>query len=150
MTDYLLDTNVLLRLSDASSHMRKQAVNSIIELKKNGNQLFITAQNIVEFWAVATRPIEVNGFGWTTQETFVEVSRLQSMFPLLVEVPEIFRTWIFLAQKYAVQGKKVHDLRLVAVMQSYDIQYLLTFNGKDFKRYTSINPVDPASLSWKF
>ena len=58
----------------------------------------------------------------------------------------IFRRWEQLVDRYNVSGKNVHDARLVAAMLEHDISHLLTFNGKDFKRFDEITVVDPASV----
>ena len=53
---------------------------------------------------------------------------------------------------HKVTGKKVHDARLAAIMIVHNIKEILTFNHKDFARYSEIvalNPgnVTPASLA---
>ena len=48
---------------------------------------------------------------------------------------------------HEVRGAKVHDARLVAVMETYGLQHLLTFNVTDFKRYGNIAVLQPGSLS---
>ena len=63
MTKYLLDTNILLRASDRSSSRYDLAVNSVASLIIQGHECIITPQILIEFWVVATRPIEVNGLG---------------------------------------------------------------------------------------
>jgi predicted nucleic acid-binding protein len=54
MADYLLDTNVLLRFSDAASPVHATAVDAVAVLLSRGDRVYITAQNLIEFWAVAT------------------------------------------------------------------------------------------------
>jgi hypothetical protein len=44
-----------------------------------------------------------------------------------------------------ITGIRSHDARLVAAMQTYGIERLLTFNAEHFRRF-SIAVVDPASL----
>jgi predicted nucleic-acid-binding protein len=63
MTAYLLDTNILLRSSDSNSPLQALADISVARLLGRNNQLYITSQNIIEFWVVATRPLTVNGLG---------------------------------------------------------------------------------------
>jgi predicted nucleic acid-binding protein len=40
----------------------------------------------------------------------------------------------------------VYDARLVAVMQIYGVDQILTFNVDDFKRYSNVRTVHPVSL----
>lgn len=60
---YLVDTNLLLRLVDRSHSVHPTIRAAIRKLRQNGDSLHITSQNCVEFWNVATRPIQKNGFG---------------------------------------------------------------------------------------
>jgi predicted nucleic acid-binding protein len=61
MARYLADTNVLLRAAAAKSAHYAVAVESIKRLLARGDEVFLAPQAIVEFWCVATRPVEVNG-----------------------------------------------------------------------------------------
>lgn len=45
-----------------------------------------------------------------------------------------------------VIGVKVHDAKLVASMIAHDIERLVTFNTKDFKRYPEIEVLDPSEV----
>ena len=73
MARYLLDTNLLLRLSDGRSPSNPIAANAVAQLIANGHDVFITGQNLVEFWAVATRPVEANGLGWSADRARLEL-----------------------------------------------------------------------------
>lgn len=122
----LLDTNVLLRLSDGTSPDQSVATQAIAHLRLRGDRSCITAQNIVEFWAVATRPLDVNGLGWTTQRTADEIVQLLNRFRLLEDSSNILTNWLTLVTAYDIKGKKVHDARLVATMQAHGVAHLLT------------------------
>jgi hypothetical protein len=50
-------------------------------------------QNLVEFWAVATRSLTYNGLGLATSAALMELERLKSMFLLLPETPAIYPAW---------------------------------------------------------
>ncbi len=47
---------------------------------------------------------------------------------------------------HKVRGVKVFDARLAAVANVYGVGSILTFNAGDFKRYSNIAALDPASL----
>ena len=49
--------------------------------------------------------------------------------------------------RHEVIGKMAHDARLVAAMKRHDITHLLTFNDRDFSRFTDIMVVNPASVT---
>jgi predicted nucleic acid-binding protein len=76
MIKYLLDTNILLRACDPNSSSYLVAMNAVDTIIKQGGECFITSQNLVEFWVVATRPIDVNGLGWTTSKTSTEIKQI--------------------------------------------------------------------------
>jgi predicted nucleic acid-binding protein len=143
----LLDTNVLLRLSDGASPDQSIAMQAIAQLRLRGDHSCITAQNIIEFWAVATRPLEVNGLGWTTQRTADEIAQLLERFQLLEDSPGILTNWLTLVKAHDIKGKKVHDARLVAMMQAHGVTALLTFNTDDFKAYPNITLLHPNDVA---
>ncbi|ASC72627.1 hypothetical protein XM38_035850 [Halomicronema hongdechloris C2206] len=146
MADYLLDTNVLLRMSDRTSPMNLIAGRAAATLLVQSHQLFVTSQNIIEFWVVATRPVDVNGLGWSVEQTRAEVEQILNQFPQLEETPQIFSYWLNLVTTDQIQGKRVHDARLVAVMQAHAITHLLTFNPDDFSNSDNITVVHPQSI----
>jgi predicted nucleic acid-binding protein len=92
MTDYLLDTNILLRMSDRTSPVNLLAGRATATLLRQRNRVFITSQNIIEFWVVATRPATVNGLGWSVEQTRTEIEQILNQFPQLEETPQIFPT----------------------------------------------------------
>ena len=146
MADYLLDTNLLLRFCDTASSQHQIAVDAIDTLLQRGEQVFITAQNLIEFWAVATRPKSANGFDWTPQQTELEIERLLNLFLFLEDIPAVFVHWRSVVLQYGVSGKPVNDARLVEFMMAYGISQLITFNTSDFTRYTNITLIDPITI----
>jgi predicted nucleic acid-binding protein len=147
MAGLLADTNLLLRLSDSGAALHPTAAQALAALFARGDEVFITAQNLVEFWAVATRPRESNGFGWNTQRTQQEVADIRARFPLLPDTAEILDCWLRVVTSSSVSGKRTHDARLVAVMQVHSISRLLTFNTADFAGFSGITTVDPRTLA---
>ena len=55
MTNYLLDTNILLRSRDIASPDYNLVDRTIRYLISNNHRCFITSQVLIEFWVVATR-----------------------------------------------------------------------------------------------
>jgi predicted nucleic acid-binding protein len=90
VTKYLLDTNILLRASDRTSPRYDLAVNSVASLIAQGHKCVITPQVLIEFWVVATRPIDVNGLGWSVERTESKINQLISQFTLVEETEAIF------------------------------------------------------------
>ncbi|HEY9611556.1 hypothetical protein [Allocoleopsis sp.] len=48
---------------------------------------------------------------------------------------------------YQLQGKRVHDARLVAVILAHGVTHLLTFNPDDFRSINEIVVVHPQALA---
>jgi predicted nucleic acid-binding protein len=147
MATYLADTNLLLRIADPASLQHSVAAAALVQLLVRNDEVFLTPQNFIEFWAVATRPIGANGFGWNRERTEREVTDLQKRFPLLEDSPEIFSRWLELVKQFHVTGKRVHDARLVAVLEVHSINNLITFNTADFVVFPALSLVDPHSLA---
>jgi predicted nucleic acid-binding protein len=146
MKYYLVDTNILLRLVQKNSPMHLDTTNAIFMLKRQGKFLSITPQNLIEFWAVATRPIDKNGLGLSINQIVEETEKIKNIFLVYRDTHQIFTEWESLVIKYQVMGKQVHDTRLVAAMLTHNITHLLTFNVDDFKRFADIVVVDPRSV----
>ena len=134
---YLVDTNILLRSADRSHPMFSIATDAVDTLLTQGEYLYITPQNLIEFWNVATRPKEKNGLGYSITETEKEMSRIKNILPLILDTPPVFTQWETLVKTYQVKGVNVHDARLVAVMLVNKLTHILTFNVNDFRRYAS-------------
>jgi len=144
---YLVDTNVLLRLVQKNHPMRPDARRALVTLRKQGEELCIIPQNVIEFWAVATRPLDKNGLGLIVDEAARETRKLKRIFNLRPDSQAIFTEWEQLVAQYQVMGKQAHDTRLVAAMKVHGLSHILTFNTDDFKRFTDITPVSPQGVS---
>jgi predicted nucleic acid-binding protein len=142
----LVDTNILLRSAQPNHPLSPQATLAISKLLRQNDAVFYCAQNIAEFWNVATRPTERNGLGFSHEEVLQEIDSIEHLLPLLPDVPAIYPVWKRLVQDHRVQGVKVYDARLVAITNVYALDGVLTFNVADFKRYGTISTIDPASL----
>jgi predicted nucleic acid-binding protein len=147
MGSYLADTNVLLRLADPSSEQHSIATQALARLLGQGDEVYLTPQNFIEFWAVATRPANANGFGWSSDRTAREVSDLRERFPILPDTPEVFARWLELVQRFPVYGKRVHDARLVAVLQAHAIEHLISFNTPDVVAFPFLSLFAPHQLN---
>lgn len=147
MINYLLDTNIILRFTDSDSAEYELINNVISQILVEGGQCLITAQVITEFWVVATRPITVNGLGWTVEKTEEAVQMLINQFDLLEETPAIFPQWLSLVTSYKISGKRTHDVRIQAVMLTHNISHLLTLNPQDFVAIEGLEIIHPNSFS---
>jgi hypothetical protein len=108
--------------------------------------MIVAVQNIIEFWVVATRPLENNGLGLSAEQALSEVAGFRALFEVLPENPLILPEWERLVSLYGVSGRNAHDARLVAAMNVNRVDKILTFNIRDVTRFRDIQVLDPNSL----
>lgn len=141
----LVDTNVILRAVQSRAEFPSQH-RALERLATAGTRLFLTTQNIAEFWNVSTRPRDKGGRGLSPASTREQVADLHSQFELITETRDTFDIWLNLVTTHQVSGRQIHDARLVAHMHARNIPALLTSNTKDFTRYPGLQLLDPAHL----
>ena len=141
-----IDTNVLTRLAQPTHPLHAAAASAIRNLQSAGHPLCVVPQNLYEFWVVATRPLGDNGLGLAVPEVIAELDRLKRTFALLADSPALLPAWEKLVVAFECKGKMAHDARIVAAMNVHGVKHLLTFNVKDFLRYTDLNVIDPAAV----
>lgn len=78
MTKYLIDTNIALRLSNTADTNYGLVLEAVAKLIEQSNECFLMTQVLIKFWVVATRPVDVNGLGWTAEKTRSEIDLLKS------------------------------------------------------------------------
>lgn len=142
----LVDSNILVRIANAADPQSQLASDAVAKLLQRKDQVCVVPQNIYEFWVVATRPVAVNGLGFTLAKAQTELAKLKGTYFFLDEMPTIFAEWETLAVGQGIIGKSAHDARLVAAMIVHGITDLLTFNKQDFQRFTNITVLTPADV----
>lgn len=146
MSYVLTDSNILLRYSDPAHSQYQEAKEAIKEVGRRGDILCIVPQNLVEFRAVATRPVSVNGLGMSQEQVKASIQQFRQFYVLFEETPAIFAEWERLVETYGAEGKQNHDARIVAAMNVYGIAAILTFNADDFVRYPDLTIYKPKDL----
>lgn len=146
--DVLLDTNILTRCAQPAHPHHPLAHAAIAALVTAGHRLCLVPQVLYEYFVVCTRPQQQNGgLGMSNADGVAEVKRLQSLFALLPDPPDLYPVWLRLIQQHAVVGKRAHDTRLVAAMTAAQIPAILTFNASDFRPFPGITVLEPASVT---
>ncbi len=135
---YLADTNIITRRILAADPKHPLVSAALLLLDQQGETVYISSQNLIEFQALATRPAVANGLGMTPVQASAEARRIEAIYPLLPDIPAIYPLWRNLVDTYTVVGRQVYDARLVAVMQAHGITHLLTLDQTDFRRYAGI------------
>lgn len=135
---WLVDTSILVRTLDSGSSQQGSAIEALARLRSQDETLCIVAQNLIEFWAVATRPTGSNGLGLSVKEARLQLDQIKIHFVLKPDDETVFENWERIVENYGVHGKAVHDARIVAATQTHGIANILTFNISDFSRYFDI------------
>jgi len=144
---HLVDTNILLRIARRDDPDHSIVDRALVTLATGGATLCYTHQNIAEFWNVATRPADRNGFGLQVADVDRQVRTIERGMVLLPDSEAIYHEWRRLVVTFSVPGVKVHDARLAAAMTIHGITHLLTLNPGDFTRYKHLTVVHPATLA---
>jgi predicted nucleic acid-binding protein len=147
MARVLADTNLWLRFADARSASHQLSLSGLSAISKAGHDICITPQVAVEFWVVATRPLEVNGLGWTPEKTDAFLNQVLGRSKMLDDSEQVFAEWRNLVRTHDIKGKRSHDARIAAIMATSGVQYLLTFNGPDFAVFPHVKVLHPSDVA---
>lgn len=143
---YLLDTNILVRLLTLEDPRNAEIVQALEALRGSGETCQTCAQVLIEYWAVATRPIDVNGLGLSPLECCHNIRQMVNLFPCVPEPPDILTRWETLVSHHLVLGRQAYDARIAALMQAHGLDKILTYNVDDFGRYDFIAALTPTDL----
>jgi len=137
-----IDTNVLVYASTVRSPFHQVARQALQQHYDAGVELWISRQILREYLATLTRsqsftdPLSI--------DTLLEEIRVyQSRFQVAEDNAQVTASLLRLMQQVAVGGKQVHDANIVATMQAYGIDQLLTHNTIDFERFAGLITVLP-------
>jgi predicted nucleic acid-binding protein len=131
-----------LAAGPSASYVAQAAVKRILD---GDETVYIAVQNLVEFWAVATRPLGQNGPGLSVEQATADLRLLEETYDLLPDVP-LHSTWEYLVRTYRVSGKNAHDARLVAAMVVHGVGSILTFDS-EFARYPFLTVLEPRAFA---
>ena len=142
----LVDTNILVRMSDTNSPLHLLCNEAVSRLDQRSDALFLCIQVAAEYWSVATRPTNVNGLGLEPTKAEDELKDFEKAIAWLPEPSDIGPRWRRLVNKHRVRGRQVHDARLVAFMEAHGLTNLLTLNAADFARFPGVTCLSPATV----
>jgi len=145
--DILADTNILLRGIHRGDPQYRQTRDPTNRLRSDGHRLCVTSQNLIELWAVCTRPLQSNGLGLTPVHDERVLGQIESSVVRLRDLDGAYPEWKGLVAQFGVSGKTTHDVRLVAAMNVHGVKRILTFNSEDFTRTQKLRYYDPWTFS---
>ncbi len=123
-----------------SHEVVKEAIHGLLATQ---DELCYTFQLLREFWTVATRPTDVNGYGLTPAQARLVLDNVEGLFTYLPNTESIRDEWLALVTDYQVSGKNAHDAGHVAAMRAHGITRILSLDERDFSRYADIDVVRP-------
>lgn len=144
---YVLDANLLLRLSAKNHPHHAIAVGAVRTLRMSGAELRTVPQALFEFWVVATREPRLNGLGLNVEDAENLLNVLTHLYPPLADDPSLVTQWRLLIARHGIIGKHAHDVRYIAALKALGFSHFLTFDAA-FQRYASegIVVVDPSNV----
>lgn len=137
-----LDTNILIYRQVATSPFHEQARRRLAELRQNQAVFWIAYQSLREYFSVMTRP-QACSPALTVSQAVHDWQQMIAAFCLTAEGPEVNQALQTLISKKQLGGKQIHDANIVAMMQVYQIEAVLTHNIADFKRFEPLIQVLP-------
>lgn len=146
-TQYLVDSNILLRWVKPDHSDYPIVVSAIEGILRRGDALCYTSQNVGEFWNACTRPVDRNGYGLSPREADQRAKLFEGKLRLLPDSLAVHEEWRRLIVAHDVSGVQVHDARLAAAMRVHGVERILTFNDRDFARFPGIEAIHPRAVS---
>ncbi len=135
---FFIDTNVLLTATDNTRKHHFKVKKLFKSAIKAGFHLAFCGQVIREYLVVATRPVDVNGFGLCPGDAVHNIMEFQKLLVTYDEKKTTAESLQHLVVKYLLKGKRIHDANIIATMKTHGIKYLITDNSADFKCFEDI------------
>ncbi len=137
-----LDTNILVRADTLEAPLHSEAAATIQRLRNEGAELWINRQVLREYLATLTRP-QTFATPPPIAAVVARVRTHEAQFRVAEDGPQVMEKLLTLMEQTAIGGKQVHDANIVATMQAYSIDQLLTHNVEDFARFSSLITIAP-------
>ena len=139
---WFVDTNVLVYANVVQAPLHTVALTRLQEVARTGAPLWISRQVLREYLAVVTRPQR-----WSAPQPLVralaQVRYFQRRFQIADETAVVTACLLTLLRTIPAGGAQIHDANIVATMQAYGIQRLLTENVADFARFSGVITLVP-------
>ena len=140
----VVDTNVALRLFVPGDPMRRPMIRKVVEMRRDGFDLMLLPQVVMEAWTVLTRSTASNGLGMSAPEADRVARQMRQWLPLLAAgEADVLREWQALVDRLSIRGTRCYDARIVAAMCVHGINDILTADA-GFRRYgVTVHRPDP-------
>ncbi len=135
---FFIDTNVLLTATDDTRKHHLEVKKLFKSAIQAGFHLAFCGQVIREYLVVATRPVDVNGFGLRSGDAVHNIKEFHKLLVTYDEKKITVESLQHLVVKHQLKGKRIHDANIVATMKTHGIKFLITDNSADFKCFEDI------------
>jgi predicted nucleic acid-binding protein len=132
-----LDTNILVYANNAAVPLHQIALERIRDYYDAGVELWISRQILREYLATVSRS-QSYAVPLPMATATMRVQQFEKGFHVAEDGPQVTANLLNLLQTVSIAGKQVHDANIVATMQAYNIQQLLTHNVRDFARFSHL------------
>jgi predicted nucleic acid-binding protein len=136
----LVDTNVLVYSYDSRFPEKRRTATELLRRGVREDSLRLPHQAILEFVAVAHRPLRVGGPLMTDEEARREAEELMSQFTVLYPVEGLVRTALRGAVAYRLNW---FDAHLWAYAEYYGLTELISEDFEHGRMYGSVRVVNP-------
>ena len=141
---FFVDTNVLISATDTSRVLHESSLRLLTSVPRSGGHLVWSGQIIREYLVVATRPIEVNGLGLTSDEALENTQRFATRMNFLEETHRVVQNLRELTATHRLIGRRIHDANIVATMMAAGISNCITADETDYGCFAQIKAVSPS------
>ena len=121
----LLDSNILLRISEPHHPHHVASVSALRALAAAGHRFCIGSQTVSEFLAVATCAVADRGLGMDQVRADAELTKVTQSLEMLYDSKAAIDELRRLVVQYAVSGKSVNDSRLIAAMNVNGVSHAI-------------------------
>jgi predicted nucleic acid-binding protein len=136
----LVDTNVLVYSYDSRFPEKRRAASRLLRDGIAAGSLRVPHQAIVEFVAVATRPLREGGSILSHREALKQAEELIAEFTILYPTEEILRLAV---RGSATYGLPWFDAHLWAYAEYYGLEEILTEDFQHGRLYGTVRAVNP-------
>jgi len=142
ISELFVDTNILVYYTNPQLPQHTAATQALDSARQNNTELIVSPQILREYLAANTKFVSA-GHQITLNKIRENFQALLTQFRVVDDNSQVLNTLNNLLQTVSVAGKQIYDANIVATMQVYGIQHLLTNNVNHFVSFASIITVIP-------
>ncbi len=144
----MFDTNVLAYAHNQSSSNHIPSSTLLEMVFQNKIYGLVAEQNIIELYRLLTNQTVMKGKKLKPQEAqkLISSTYLNNQFDVLFPDPQNLEETLSLAVRNNISSAKIFDIRLASLATRAKVDYLVTYNLKDFVGITALNCAVPETI----